>query len=150
MNKRFLRFFVAPTPRRRKIILRPRGAVYDLDSIGQELSSKYFNVSFSHPITWFGSGKIPKTRVLFGSYSYQTGLIKVNRILDSKKYPLFFIRFIVYHEMLHHFYPPKRGKRGRWDIHHSEFRAREQKFEQYNEVQSFLKEWKYKYFSFVS
>ena len=128
--------------RKRKVLLRPGGQVYHLANIQKEISEIYFNGEVELPITWFGSGKIPKTSILFGSYSHQTGLIKVNRVLDSETFPKCFVAYIVYHEMLHHIYPPKRGKRGRWDIHHEEYKAKEKQFLQYQEAKAFLKTWK--------
>lgn len=126
-------------------MLRPYGLVYNLEDIRHNLCDEYFDTPLDLPITWFGSGKIPRTSILFGSYSYQTSLIKVNRVLDSEEFPLFFVRYIVYHEMLHHILPPKKGKRGRWDIHHAAFKEREREFEEYEEAQEFIKHWKKKH-----
>jgi hypothetical protein len=119
--------------------------VYNLEEILRALYDEYFDVPVFLPITWFGSGNIPRTSILFGSYSCQTSLIKVNRVLDSEEFPLFVIRYIVYHEMLHHLLPPKKGKRGRWDIHHAAFKAREWEFKEYKEAQKFMKHWKKKH-----
>lgn len=73
-------------------------------------------------------------------------MVKVNRVLDREDVPLSFVRYIVFHEMLHHLYPPKRGKRGRRDIHHSEFRTHERRFQEFDQAKAFLRQWRERHF----
>jgi hypothetical protein len=49
----------------------------------------------------------------------------MNPILDHEKVPLFFLEFVVYHEMLHAVCEPLIDSRGRTWVHTREFRARE-------------------------
>lgn len=129
------------------MILRPAGRIYHLEEIRDTINAEYFDTPLELPITWFGSGKIPKSSVVFGSYTYEMKLVKVNRVLDREDVPLSFVRYIVFHEMLHHIYPPKRGKRGRRDIHHIEFRTHEQIFRELDQAKAFLKLWRKKHFA---
>lgn len=146
-NNRLLRLFApAPLPKKRKIILRPIGKVYNLREIYDEINGQYFNSKLNLHITWFGSGVVPKSSILFGSYTFGLELVKVNRVLDTEEVPLSFVRYIVYHEMLHHVFPPKRGRRGRRDIHHGEFKDRERQFNEFEEAKDFLKKWRAKHF----
>lgn len=128
---------------KKAVILRPKGAVYDLQEIYDGLNREYFDAKLDLKISWFGpKEKIPKSKITFGSYNYYQELIKVNRLLDREEVPLSFVRFIVYHEMLHNVHPPKRKRRGRHHIHHSEFKAKEKEFKEFSEVAAYLQQWK--------
>lgn len=129
--------------RKRNIILHPQGEVFNLQEIYDSLNKEYFGAKLDLRISWFGRGKkVPKTRITFGSYNYAHKLIKVNRLLDSKDTPLSFVRYIVYHEMLHNVLPPKRKKRGRHHIHHKDFKIKEREFKEFSEANIFMKKWK--------
>lgn len=136
--KRLLRLFLRPKPRRR-VVLRPEGAVYNLTEIFADLNERYFEGSLNLGITWFGNGRMPKTRVRWGSYHMGRQEIRVNRLLDGERIPKHVVEFIVYHEMLHHVLPPKMGKNGRREIHHREFKAREKVFEHFAQANNDLK-----------
>jgi hypothetical protein len=66
-----------------------------------------------------------------GLYDFRYRLIKVHTILDHPRFPPYFLSYIVYHEMLHHVCPPKRGRRGERLVHHQAFKAREKLFSEY-------------------
>ena len=53
--------------------------------------------------------------------------MRVHPALDQAWVPRFFVRFIVFHEMLHHVEPAHEG-RGRTQFHTKTFRARERAF----------------------
>lgn len=77
-----------------------------------------------------------RTKTILGTYNYNSDTIKISSIL--KKAPREFIRFIVYHEMLHkkHKYLVKDKKM----IHHSkEFKQEEKKFPNYEYINKNLK-----------
>lgn len=136
-----------PKKRKRRLILRPKGAVYNLQEIYDSLNREYFDAKLNLKISWFGrKEKIPKTKITFGSYNYLHQLIKVHRLLDQKEVPLAFVRYIVYHEMLHNVLPPKRKKRGQNHIHHKNFKAKEKEFKEFSEATAFLKQWREKHF----
>ena len=129
--------------KKRTIVLRPVGAVYNLQEIYDSLNREYFDAKLKLRISWFGRGdKAPRTRIIFGSYHPHHQLIKVNRLLDKEGVPLHFVRYIVYHEMLHNVHPPKRKRRGRHHIHHPEFKAREREFKEFSLSRAFIEEWK--------
>ncbi len=126
-----------------RITLRPKGDLYNLEEIYHQINRDYFDSQVDAKITWFGRGvRTPKSSMTFGSYNHQLKLIKINRLLDSEAYPEFFVRYIVYHEMLHNILPPRRGSRGRRDIHHSDFKEREKAFEEFHQAKEFIKEWR--------
>jgi len=133
--------------RKKRIILRPTGSVYNLQEMCDTLNREYFDAKLDLRISWFGRGEvIPKTRITFGSYNHQLKLIKINRLLDKQDVPEYFVRYIVYHEMLHNLLPPMRRKKGRHHIHHRAFKQREKKFPHYMEAKAFVKKWRKMHF----
>jgi len=118
--------------------LQSKGEVYDLRPIFDQINATHFSSQIESQIGWF---KIPNYRkfrsITFGTYDRTRGQIRLNRLLDSLQVPLFFVEFIVYHEMLHAVCPPIVGKDGRVLVHTAEFRQREKQFPQFNLV----KEW---------
>ena len=118
--------------------LKPEGEVHNLSEIFQAVNAGYFDAKLDLRITWFGRGNIPRTRILYGSYHHLRKEVRVNRILDQEKVPRSVVEFIVYHEMLHHVLPPRRGKNGRRNIHHQEFKEKEREFEHFMDAKTFL------------
>ncbi len=110
----------------------PSGGHYDLIAIFDELNATYFNNSLKIGITWFGSAqrKARRHRKL-GLYCFRTKVIKIHRLLDQAHFPPYFISYVVYHEMLHSVCPPIKAKRGRYSIHHNDFKKREKEFAEY-------------------
>jgi hypothetical protein len=86
----------------RTLKLTTQGVYYQLDSIYQALNSEYFNGEVKCHISW-GKPYLKKRKrsISFGNYDGFSNLIKINPSLDHPKVPDYFIRYIVYHEMLH-------------------------------------------------
>ena len=68
--------------------------------------------------------------IRLGTYSFDERLIRVHPKLDEAWVPHFFVRFIVFHEMLHHV-EPARETRSRTEFHTPAFRARERAYPEY-------------------
>ncbi|MBI1824743.1 MAG: hypothetical protein HY200_01155 [Nitrospirae bacterium] len=78
------------------------GEHYDLNLLFNEINREYFNSEVRCQITWGKSYKKRRKRsISFGNFESFSNLIKINPALDQVKVPGFFIRYIVYHEMLH-------------------------------------------------
>ncbi|MDF2578186.1 MAG: hypothetical protein K0S74_1670 [Chlamydiales bacterium] len=108
------------------------GKAYCLQQILDELKSEYFDDDLPLCITWYGdTKKLPRTRIVLGQYHHLLKLIKIHRILDQVEVPRYFVKFVIYHEILHHFYPPIVNKKGQRDIHTKEFRAQEAAYPDY-------------------
>lgn len=127
-----------------KIPLSPTGQYYNLQEIYHTLNTQFFESKLNLNISWFGNGNIAKTRVLFGSYHHRTKLIKINRFLDRANIPPYVVKFIVYHEMLHEVFPPKRKLNGKRSIHHQDFKQKEKQFPDYKLAKEFIKNWLHK------
>ncbi|MCM8822683.1 MAG: SprT-like domain-containing protein [Candidatus Omnitrophica bacterium] len=78
------------------------GEVYNLREIFDFLNAKHFNNSITSKITFGRRFNNERSRsIVFGNYNPKKNLIRINRALDSHLVPEFFVRYIVFHEMLH-------------------------------------------------
>jgi hypothetical protein len=121
--------------RGRKRIESPRGRVYDLDQIFEELNRQFFYGLLARPqMTWSRS----HARNSLGHYDPAHNAIVVSRVFDQPRVPRYAVDYIVYHEMLHLKHPVKlRGSRR--CVHGPEFQAEEKLFPQLVEAKNFLK-----------
>jgi hypothetical protein len=121
--------------RGRKNLRSPRGRFYDLDSIFEDLNSRFFHGLLARPrMSWSPTG----TRRILGHYDPAHNAIIVSRVFDHFAVPHFAVEYIVYHEMLHLKHPVKlRGSRR--CVHSAEFHAEEKLFPQFAEANAFLK-----------
>lgn len=116
------------------------GKIYNLDDMLQNLNRKYFSDKLSLKITWFGKRhQCNRSQVTFGLYHEPMKLIKINRLLDSPKFPEYLVAYVIYHEMLHHVCPSYYDKEGKHRIHTKEFKKMEQKFLEYKQAQEWIK-----------
>lgn len=116
----------------------PEASHHNLREIYDRVNALYFEGSLDLPIKWFGNRvSSAKTQVKLGSYNFKTGEIKIHRLLDHPHIPDYFVSYIVYHEMLHHLFPPILASWRRRSIHHTEFKRREREFQEYAQVKEF-------------
>lgn len=110
----------------RRTLLRTQGEFFDLEALYREVNAEYFEGTVTAPITW---GKMPAQRrrrsIRFGSFSPGENLIRIHPLLDQDFVPRFFVRYIVFHEMLHAHMGIEESPSGRRRIHPPEFRRRE-------------------------
>ena len=118
-----------PRPARR---LSTRGRYVDLKALFDALNRLYFGGSVTARITW---GRMPPLRrrrsIRFGSFSVEDDLIRVNPLLDQEFVPEYFVRYIVFHEMLHADLGIGETASGRQRFHTREFKRREQTYPDY-------------------
>ena len=121
--------------RGRKKIDSPRGHVYDLEVIFEELNSRFFHRLMGRPrMTWSNE----RARNRLGHYDPAHNAIVVSRVFDDPCVPRFVVEYIVYHEMLHLKHPVKvRG--GRRCVHSSDFQREERLFPPLGEARRFLR-----------
>lgn len=120
--------------------LEHQGEVYNLLDIYNKLNREYFDDRLNLNITWFGSRtNRNKNQITFGLYCDTMKLIKISRLLDTQKFPDYIITFIIYHEMLHHAFPPYVNAKGLNSVHHSEFKSRETEFKEFRRAKSWFK-----------
>lgn len=120
----------------RHIRLRHWGRYHNLLDIFNALNREYFRGNIQASITW--GALRPKQRIktnTLGSYCYKNKIIRINPRLDSKLVPLYYLKYIVYHEMLHADIGVEFA-RGRNAYHTEEFRRREKLFREYERAQA--------------
>jgi hypothetical protein len=122
----------------------PLGPRYDLEIIRREINRQFFSGRVDCSIVW---GRRPPRRrpgarschLRLGSWCPSRRLIRVHPCLDRETAPEFFVRFIVYHEMLHAVVPPVR-QGTRTVFHTPQFRALEKQFPQYAAARAFARD----------
>jgi predicted metal-dependent hydrolase len=121
--------------RGRKRLHSAQGHVYDLDSVFEDLNTRFFYGLMARPrMSWSQS----KTRRILGHYDPAHNAIIISRIFDHLAVPRYVLEYIVYHEMLHLKHPVKlRGSRR--CVHSAEFQAEEKLFPRADDANVFLK-----------
>lgn len=129
-------------PSRSRIHLRSRGAVYDLHELAQQVNRELFDGRIQARITW-SRGRIPhrgRRHIQFGCYDGKLQVIRIHPALDRAEVPEFFVRFVIFHEMLHAELEPRASADGRRCIHSAEFRRRERAHPDYAAASAWEKE----------
>lgn len=108
------------------------GTYHDLRPHFDELNAEHFGDKIDAPITW---GRFPAPRrqrsIRLGSYAPDAHIIRIHPYLDQAFVPAFFVRYIVFHEMLHAELGIEVSETGRRCIHTREFNARERAYPDY-------------------
>jgi len=121
--------------RGRKQITSPRGDIYHLEEIFDQLNRRYFGGMLSRPqLSWSAQ----RGRRRLGHYDSAHNVIVVSRIFDHHEVPRYAVEYIVYHEMLHLKHPVKLHGSRRC-VHGKEFQADEKLFPQLQQAKAFLK-----------
>lgn len=129
--------------------LKTKGSVYDLQKIYDELNLNYFEGQLNLKIGWFGIEKKKRKHMTFGLYNDAMKLIRIHKMMDSLTYPLYFVAFVVYHEMLHSVIPGYHDERGHFRIHGPEFKQREKEFHAYERARRWEKQNREKIFGWT-
>ena len=120
--------------RGRKHLRAPQGHVYDLESVFEDLNTRYFHGLLGRPrLTW---GREARRRL--GHFDPAHNTIVVSRVFDDLRVPRYAVEYILYHEMLHLKHPVKlRGSRR--CVHSAEFMAEEKRFPRLEDAKKFLR-----------
>ena len=121
--------------RGRKRIQSARGHTYNLETVFDELNTRFFYGLMARPqMTWSRD----HARNSLGHYDPAHNAIVVSRVFDHPAVPRCAIEYIVYHEMLHLKHPVKlRGNRR--CVHSAAFQAEEKLFPALENARQFLK-----------
>lgn len=121
--------------RGRKLTTGPRGKLFDLEELFEELNFKYFFGLMARPaLGW----SVRASRGTLGHYDPSHNTIVLNRRLDRPESPRLAVEYVLFHEMLHLRHPAQHhGLRRR--VHTREFKEAEKKFERLHEAQALLK-----------
>jgi hypothetical protein len=102
-----------------------RGRCHDLRALLEEENSARFGGTVSARIGWgrpAGEGR--RRSIKTGVYLHDQRVIRIHPALDRPEVPAWYVRFVVFHEMLHQLVPVVE-RRGRRVVHSVEFRRRE-------------------------
>lgn len=129
-------YLIKPKARKKHVTLKHEGIHFNVLKIFNRLNQDYFDGKVNAKITWGKKNsrkkKLVRTRLL-GNYCQKDHLIRINPILDRAEVPVYYIEFIVYHEMLHAFLGIKKVN-GRRAAHTKEFKEKERLFLKYKEA----------------
>lgn len=117
-----------PAPAPRLETQRTQGRVHDLAQLGESVRSSFFagELPALPQLTWGRAQRSRTQRSLrLGSCDPDGPLVRIHPVLDQSSVPEYFVRFILFHELLHVVLPPQTGQDGRWVHHSKEFRKRE-------------------------
>ncbi len=110
------------------------GKYFDLKDIFDRLNARYFAASplQDYTITWGRRRKLaPREYFVFGTIQEDDRIIRIHPRLDALFVPLWFVEYVVYHEMLHSVVPDEPAPGGRRCVHTAEFYRRERLFQHY-------------------
>jgi hypothetical protein len=107
-----------------------RGRAHDLASLAQGLVARELAQDFGGRalpgLTW-GRAAPSRSRhsLRLGSYDYLSRIVRVHTVLDQEAVPAWFVRYVLFHELLHAALPSELGDDGRHVHHGALFRQRE-------------------------
>lgn len=117
---------------RRPDTLKPTGKCFDLQAIFARLNVLHFQDGIRARIGWGRSiGRRRRKSIRLGVYDHSAREIRIHPALDKPDVPLFFVEYIVFHEMLHQLFPSARHD-GRHVHHPRAFKDREKAFPLYD------------------
>jgi hypothetical protein len=121
--------------RGRKFISGPKGEIYDLAPIFDDLNRRYFDGMMACPqLGWSRT----RSKQLLGHFDAGHNAIIISRVFDNTAVPRLALEFVMYHEMLHLRFPTQyRGARR--CIHSAEFKRAERQFAGWKEAGELLK-----------
>lgn len=117
----------------RQLNLRHEGRYFDLRDIFDRMNARHFRGRLrNYTVEWGRRRKQrPKEYFVFGTIQEEDRIIRINPSLDQPFVPLWFLEYVMYHEMLHSVVPDEIGPSGRRRVHTDEFYRREKEFPQY-------------------
>jgi len=118
-----------------------RGRVHDLMPFFTSVNEEHFSGKIDCGITWGRAPHRHRRRYMrLGSYAPHEHLIRIHPHLDEEFVPAFFVRYIVYHEMLHAHLGIGEMPDGRRSIHPPQFKRMEQAYPDFHRAEAWLKE----------
>ncbi|MBL8863757.1 MAG: hypothetical protein JNK02_17340 [Planctomycetes bacterium] len=114
--------------------LASRGSHHDLTRLAGELYAGELATEFGgdveRPVIGWGRRAMGRARrsLRLGSYDGDGRIVRIHPVLDQPAVPEWFVRYVVFHELLHAVFPVERGADDRWVHHGRAFRRRERAY----------------------
>jgi hypothetical protein len=120
-------------PMQKQLNLRHEGTHFDLREIFNDLNQRHFRKRLrGYKVVWGRRRKHrPREQFVFGTIQEEDRVIRINPALDQPFVPLWFLRYVLYHEMLHSVVPDETLGGNRRRVHTEEFNRREREFRDY-------------------
>lgn len=117
----------------RQLNLRHEGKYFDLRAIFEQLNERHFRGRLrGYKVMWGRRRKHrPRDYFVFGTIQEEDRIIRINPSLDQPFVPLWFLRYVLYHEMLHSVVPDEAISKGRRRVHTEKFNRLERTFPSY-------------------
>ncbi len=128
-------------PTKRAVAIEPEGSTHDLRPLALEVLRSDFAdelpESLADRVTWGRRGNRKSQRTLqLGSYDPERDLVRIHPVLDQPAVPRFFVRYVLFHELLHALIDrtvPSADPRKKRRAHHPpEFREREASYAEFD------------------
>ena len=122
--------------------LRHEGRYFDLRAIFEQLNKRHFRGRLrGYNVMWGRQRKQrPKDYFVFGTIQEEDRLIRINPSLDQPFVPVWFLRYVLYHEMLHSVVPDETISKGRRRVHTEKFNRLERSFPSYRRARRWEEE----------
>lgn len=127
-------------PSTRRVRIQPQGRHYHLQPLFEDLNARYFGGAITSPVTWAGNHVRRRRTICLGSWSPETNIIRIHPNLDDPQVPLYFLRFVLYHEMLHAHLGIGTYASGRRAVHPKAFREAERAYPDFERAEAWIKE----------
>jgi hypothetical protein len=113
--------------------LRQEGKHFDLRELFDEVNEHYFRQRLRHyKVEWGRRRKQPpKDYFVFGTIQEEDRVIRIHPLLDQAFVPRWYLKYVLYHEMLHSVVRDKTLRGGRRRVHTEEFNRRERAYRHY-------------------
>jgi hypothetical protein len=126
---------LAKQQRGRKIFRNPKGQIYNLEEIFEELNIRFFHGLMARPrLGWSAA----RSRTALGHYDPSHNMIVLSSLFDSESASRLIVKFVLFHEMLHLKYPTEHQGTRRC-VHTKAFKQAEKEFEGYQEAKAALR-----------
>jgi hypothetical protein len=116
----------------RRVALEPRGRRHDLAKLAGDVRARELAGDALDPRLGIGWGRARGSRsrrsLRLGSFDSITRSVRIHPVLDSDAVPDWFVRYVVFHELLHAVLDEPSNGRSRRVIHGPEFRRRERAY----------------------
>ena len=121
--------------RGRKTHKGPAGVLYNLETVFEDLNTRYFGGMMTRPqLGW----SHVRSRTRLGHFDPSHNMIMISRIFDDFRVPRLALEYVMFHEMLHLRYPVDHSGTRRC-VHTPEFKAHEKQFPQFREAKALLR-----------
>jgi hypothetical protein len=129
-------------PMQRQLNLLHEGMHFDLRPMFDNLNKRYFRGRLRGYKVMWGRRREHRAKeyFIFGTIQEEDRVIRINRALDQPFVPAWFLRYVLYHEMLHSVVPDEVISQGRRRVHTEEFNRRERKFPGYRRARRWEEE----------